>query len=288
MILIIDSGSTKSDWVLLKDSGNEYFSTIGLNPYFHSEELVYNTVCENEGLNEIKSQISLVFFYGAGCSSKELNKIIENGLQKVFIHAKIHIDHDLKACAYATYEGEPSISCIIGTGSNSCYFDGKEIYEEVPALGYILGDEGSGTYFGKQLLSMYLYKLLPKHIHEAFESQTGLTKDKIVDNVYMQPNANVYLASFMKFIVQFSNDPFVKEMIYEGFKKFIQIHVACYENHKQIKVHFVGSIAHLFRNELNEACKYYQVTLGQTIQKPIDGLINYHIKYILEGQKNVI
>ena len=288
MILIIDSGSTKSDWVLLKESGNENFSTIGLNPYFHSEELVYNTVCENEGLNEIKSQISLVYFYGAGCSSKELNKIIEAGLQKAFNNAKIYIDHDLKACAYATYEGEPSISCIIGTGSNSCYFDGLEIYEEVPALGYILGDEGSGTYFGKQLLSKYLYKLLPKHIHDALEAQTGLTKDIIVDHVYMQPNANVYLASFMKFIVQFSEDPFIKEMIFEGFKKFIEIHVACYENHKQIKVHFVGSIAHLFRNELDAACNYYQVTLGQTIQKPIDGLINYHVKYILEHHKNVI
>lgn len=288
MILIIDSGSTKSDWVLLKDAGNEYFSTIGLNPYFHSEDLVFNTVCENEGLNAIKSQISLIFFYGAGCSSTELNKIIENGLQKVFTDAKIHVDHDLKACAYATYEGEPSISCIIGTGSNSCYFDGKEIYEVVPALGYILGDEGSGTYFGKQLLSLYLYKLLPKHIQEAFESQTGLTKDIVVDHIYKQPNANVYLASFMKFIVQFSDDPFVKEMIYEGFKKFIQIHVVCYDNHKDVKVHFVGSIAHLFRNELREACKHYQVALGQTIQKPIDGLINYHIKYILKNQKHII
>lgn len=288
MIIIIDSGSTKSDWVLLNESENEYFSTIGLNPYFHSAQLVHDTVCENEGLNNIKSLITQVFFYGAGCSSVALNKIIEDGLKSVFTNAKIHVDHDLKACAYATYEGEPSISCIIGTGSNSCYFDGKNIYEEVPALGYILGDEGSGTYFGKQLLSKYLYKLLPKHIHEAFEAQTGLSKDIIIDNVYMQPNANVYLASFMRFIVQFAEDPFIKEMIFEGFKQFIQIHVACYENHKQIKVHFVGSIAHLFRKELDEACNFYQVKLGQTIQKPIDGLINYHLKYILQNQKNVI
>jgi glucosamine kinase len=288
MILIIDSGSTKSDWVLLNEQERTYFSTIGLNPYFHSSDLVYQTVCENEGLYALKDQISAVYFYGAGCSSTELNKVIENGLKRVFQQATVMVDHDLKACAFATYQGEPSISCIIGTGSNSCYFDGKEIYEEVPALGYILGDEGSGTYFGKKLLSNYLYKLLPKHIHQAIQDQLGLTKDEIVENVYMKPDANVYLASFMKFIIQFAEDSYVKAMILEGFKHFIQIHVACYENHKQIKVHFVGSIAHLFRAELEEACNFHNVQLGQTIQKPIEGLINYHIQYILKNHTNAI
>jgi glucosamine kinase len=287
MILIIDSGSTKSDWVLLNGSERAYFSTIGLNPYFHSSEVVLNTICAHENLFSIRNQVQKIFFYGAGCSSLALNDIIATGLQKVFTNANIVVDHDLKACAYATFQGSPAISCIIGTGSNSCYFDGKEIYEEVPALGYILGDEGSGTYFGKLLLSNFLYKRLPQNIHQAIEEQLELTKDIIVEHVYRKPDANVYLASFMKFIVQFSEEEYVKDMIYEGFKHFVKIHVTCYPKHKDVQVHFVGSIAHIFRSELEKACKYFGVELGQTIQKPIDGLIDYHIKYILSNKVTV-
>ena len=282
MILVVDSGSTKSDWVLLSDSGQETFSTMGLNPYFHSSEIVYTAVYENEGLNNIRSFVEKVFFYGAGCSSDALNQIIKNGLQKAFPSAKIVVDHDLKACAYATYEGDPAISCIIGTGSNSCYFDGSEVSEVVPALGYVLGDEGSGTYFGKQLLSNYLYKRLPENIQHAFYEETKLTKDQIVDHVYMQPNANVYLASFMPFIVKFAHDSYIKEMVFKGFKQFIDVHVCCYLNYKDVKVHFVGSIAALFREELKAACEVYSVNLGNTIQKPIDGLVRFHEQHLIE------
>lgn len=276
MILVVDSGSTKSDWVLLADSEQQIFSTIGLNPYFHSAEIVFNAVVENPGLNSIRKEIEHVFFYGAGCSSDALNQTIKNGLQIAFPKAIILVDHDLKACAYATYEGFPAISCIIGTGSNSCYFDGEEVSEVVPALGYVLGDEGSGTYFGKQLLSNYLYKRLPAHIQQAFFEETKLTKDQIVDHVYMQPNANVYLASFMPFIVKFAHDVYIKEMVFKGFKQFIDVHVCCYPNFKEVKVHFVGSIAALFNEELKAACELFEVNLGNTIQKPIDGLVRFH------------
>ncbi|MEY4522656.1 MAG: hypothetical protein RIT10_1841 [Bacteroidota bacterium] len=282
MILVVDSGSTKSDWVLLSDTEQQFFSTMGLNPYFHSEEIVFNAVCENEGLNQIRTAIEHVFFYGAGCSSEALNQIIVTGLQKAFPKAKILVDHDLKACAYATYEGSPSISCIIGTGSNSCYFDGNEVSEVVPALGYVLGDEGSGTYFGKQLLSNYLYKRLPNNIQQAFYDETKLTKDQIVDSVYMQPNANVYLASFMPFIVKFASDSYIKDMVFKGFKQFIDVHVCCYPNYKDVKVHFVGSIAALFHDELKAACEIFEVNLGNTIQKPIDGLVRFHEEHIIE------
>lgn len=281
MILIVDSGSTKSDWVLLSEAGQTFFSTMGLNPYFHTEEIVYDAVMENEGLCNIREGVQKVFFYGAGCSSDALNQIIERGLKKVFTNASVVVDHDLKACAFATYEGEPSISCIIGTGSNSCYFDGEELSEEVPALGYVLGDEGSGTYFGKQLLANYLYKRLPEHIYAALETM-GLTKDEIVDKVYMQPDANVYLASFMRFIITFAEDPYIKNMIFEGFKHFVQIHVCCYKNYQEVKTHFVGSIAHLFSEELESACAFYNVNLGNIIQKPIDGLVKFHELNLIE------
>lgn len=276
MILIADSGSTKSDWVLISGSEKKAFNTIGLNPFFHNEESVFEAIKSNDDLFLIRDEIKLIYFYGAGCSSEKLNAIIERGLNRVFVNAEIHVDHDLNACAYATYEGEPSISCILGTGSNSCYYDGKNVIEVVPALGYILGDEGSGTYFGKQLLSNYLYKRLPENIYKSFKEETGLTKDDIVSNVYMKPNANVYLASFMKFITKHADDEYIKEMFYEGFKRFNDIHVCCYSNYKDCKVHYIGSIAFLFADELKRACDFYDIQLGNIIRKPIDGLIRYH------------
>lgn len=276
MLLVVDSGSTKSDWVLISEQGNLSFSTMGLNPYFHDETTVQNAIQENEGLFQFAPEITELYFYGAGCSAPELNTIIERGLTAVFPNAKIHVDHDLMACAYATYTGTPAISCIIGTGSNSCFFDGITLSEEVPALGYILGDEGSGSYFGKQLLSNFLYKRLPDHIQSAFFAFSGLDKDQIINHVYLQPNPNVYLASMMKFIVQHAEDSYIKEMICNGFKHFVSIHVTCYSNYREVPVHFIGSIAYLFRNELEEACAAYQVTIGNIVQKPIDGLIQFH------------
>jgi len=278
MHLIVDSGSTKSDWVLLKGSSNESFNTMGLNPYFHSEETVYNAIAENLNLFSYRDEVTHLYFYGAGCSSEKLNQIIFGGLKRVFRNAEIEVDHDLKACAYATYENEPSISCIIGTGSNSCFFDGENVFEEVPALGYILGDEGSGAYFGKKLVANYLYHRLPKRINDALKNDMKLTKEDIVRNVYMEPDANVYLASFMRFIFEYSDDVFIKDMIFAGFKEFIKVHVCCYQDFKSHKVHFIGSIAYLFKDQLSDACDFYKVTMGQVIRKPIDGLINYHLE----------
>ncbi|MFK7786954.1 MAG: hypothetical protein AB8B56_17670 [Crocinitomicaceae bacterium] len=277
MHLIVDSGSTKSDWVLLKGSENESFYTMGLNPYFHSEDTVYEAIEKNEELFAYRYDVTHLYFYGAGCSSKELNQIIHGGLSRVFTKAEIVVDHDLRACAYATYENEPSISCIIGTGSNSCFFDGENVIEEVPALGYVLGDEGSGAYFGKKLVANYLYHKLPKRINDALKYDMKLTKDEIVRRVYMEKDPNVYLASFMKFIIQYAEDDFIKEMIYNGFKEFIEAHVCCYQDYKNYKVHFIGSIAYLFKNQLSDACDFHRAQMGQVIRKPIDGLISYHL-----------
>ncbi|MGB1647045.1 MAG: ATPase, partial [Crocinitomicaceae bacterium] len=167
----------------------------GFNPYFHSAEDISREISQHPDLILLADQIEHIYFYGAGCSSKKLNKIVENGLSTVFPSAKILVDHDLLACAYATYDGEPGISCILGTGSNSCFFDGKNLVEEVPALGYVLGDEGSGSYFGKYLLSSYLYKRLTEEINDAFEKKYNLSNATIVDKVYKECNANVYIAS---------------------------------------------------------------------------------------------
>lgn len=277
MILIADSGSTKCDWFLTDESGHSHsFNTIGLNPYFHDELFITVAIRQNKELNQWAPSVKNVYFYGAGCSSAALNEIIHKALHTVFINATIEIDHDMVAAAYATYDGKPCISCILGTGSNSCYFDGENVSEEVPALGYILGDEGSGSYYGKKLLSMYLYNQLPQHLHEILKNNYQLTKDEIITNVYMKPNANVYLASFMKFLSQHKSDNFVREMVYDGMLHFLKNHVCCFKQHKEVPVHFVGSIAWHFQDLLYLAANDLGIKIGRIIQKPIEELGKYH------------
>jgi len=181
------------------------------------------------------------------------------------------------ASAYATYSGEPCIACILGTGSNSIYMDDEKTYEEMPALAYILGDEGSGSYYGKRLLRAFLYKKLPQHLHDAFEDKYGLDKNIIFEHVYTQPNANVYLASFMKFISDHKSEPFFREMIIRGMRDFMQVHVCCFPNFKEVEVNFVGSISHFFEEELRIAAKEMDIHVGKVIRRPILGLVNYHI-----------
>lgn len=283
MILVADSGSTKCDWALIKPNKEIVeFNTMGFNPFFHSEELIINTLNENPEIKKHKSKIMYVFYYGSGSSTKDLKLKLQRALSNVFTEAKhIYSDHDLVASALATYDGEPCISCILGTGSNSCYFDGDVIREDVPALGHILGDEGSGSYFGKKLLAKYAYKQLPESLYNSFHNKYNLDKSTIFENVYMKPYANVYLASFMKFLSDNSKDPYVYEMISDGFYEFISIHVKCFKNAKELPIHFVGSVAYYFKEILEKVCLAQDLKLGKVIKRPIDGLIKYHIKNTL-------
>ncbi len=285
MIFIVESGSTKSDWVLLDDKNNQsFYSTMGFNPYFHSAEIIETELKKNSPMMLVAFEITEVYFYGAGCSSDKMNQIVKDGLTRVFPNAKINVDHDLVACAYATYLGRPGISCIIGTGSNSCYFDGKDVSEVVPALGYILGDEGSGSYFGKKLLSSYLYHQLPSHLAADFEDMYGLDKNAIVEKVYLEPNANVFIASFMPFIAKHHDEPFFQTMIEAGFKEFMRVHVCCYDNYKSADLHFVGSLAGIFRSALDRAAASLGLSVTSVIRKPVDGLVNYHLQYIFNNK----
>ena len=284
MIFIIESGSTKSDWVLVDKSKQTFYKTIGFNPYFHSSDVVATEVRKNKSIMSHVPDVSKIFFYGAGCSSEKLNEEIERGLQMVFPDAEIVVDHDLLACAYATYDGEPGISCIIGTGSNSCFFDGTDLSEEVPALGYVLGDEGSGSYFGKFLLSSFLYHRLPKDILEDFEASYQMTHAEIVTKVYKSDSANVFIASFMPFIVKHKNHEFFKQILIDGLKKFMEVHVCCYEDYLNTPVHFVGSLSALLENHLKVAANDLGIEIKSIIAKPVDNLVNYHLKYILKNQ----
>jgi hypothetical protein len=205
--------------------------------------------------------------------------VICRGLQGVFTNANIVVEHDLLGSAMATYDGEPCISCILGTGSNSCFFDGQSVYEEVPSLAYILGDEGSGSYFGKILLREYFYKKLPGDLLSAFEKEFQLTKEEVLQKVYREPNPNTYLAGFMRFIAVFRDHPHVKSWIIAGIREFIGIHVKCFANWQKVPVHFVGSIGHIFIDSLKEAARLEGLRLGRVIQKPIEGLAEYHLRF---------
>lgn len=278
MILVADSGSTKCDWLAI-DDGNNHFqtSTMGFNPFFHSTQLVEQKLAENELFSKIKSEIKEVYFYGAGCSSASRNEIVAKGLRSFFSSALcVHVDHDLTGAALATSQGEKGISCILGTGSNSCYFDGENVHEEVPALGYILGDEGSGSYFGKIMLSDWLYKRMPHELAAAFGIEYNLSKEGIFEDVHKKVNPNVYLAAFMPFVSKHKEHPYFKRMMYEGLVKFVNIHVWCFANFREVPVNFVGSVAYYFQDVLAEIAKNHNFTLGKVERRPIEPLALYH------------
>lgn len=280
--LIADSGSTKCDWILVDSGGRvlRQFSTMGFNPYFHSAERIADELSSVDAVEEIASQVSHVFFYGAGASSEGMREVVNGGLSSVFAEAEISVNHDLEGAAYSTYNGESAITCIIGTGSNSCYFDGALVSEEVPALAYILGDEASGSYFGKKLLAARLYNKLPPLMVEAFDSAFGLSKDDVLNRVYSRPDANVFLAGFMPFIGTFRGEGIVQAWLAEGFDAFLDVHVKCYQGWEQRPIHFVGSIGHFFELELRAALDRQGMRCGKIIRKPIDGLVAYHLKHV--------
>lgn len=278
MIVIADSGSTKTDWVILNSSGKvlHQTSTIGFNPVFHSSEFVLEHLNQNDDLNKIRKDVIQVFFYGAGCSSPSKKSILQSALKEYFENSNHYIGHDLEAAAIATYDKGPHIACILGTGSNSCYYDGVECLEKIPALGFILGDEASGAYFGKELVKTFLYHQLPEEIHANFIKTYQMDLDQIIDRVYRQPSPNVFLASLTPFIHQHLEDPTLQSIVAKGMNSFLSYHVLCYPEAKNVQTSFVGSIAYYFQDILRLEAEKLQISIGQIIQKPIDGLVKYH------------
>lgn len=275
MILVADSGSTKCDWVLLNEGKQVAYFTIGFNPLFHDAHFIESEIRKNAELLAVSDQVTEVYYYGASVSSPDRKAIVALALGNIFQHAAITVDHDMVGSVYATCGSEPGIACIIGTGSNSCFFDGSNISEKVPALGYILGDEAGGAWLGKQLLRDYLYHDVPDEI--ALELQNmGITKEVIFENVYKKPNANVYLASFARFLGKRQHLVYVQNLIATGFREFIKIHVCKFDNYKEVPVHFVGSVAFFSKDILQKVCAEFDIHLGVITNEPIHGLVNYH------------
>ncbi|ELR68263.1 hypothetical protein C900_00617 [Fulvivirga imtechensis AK7] len=279
MILIGISGSTKCDWRLVDDANIiKQVSTDGINPFFHSEEKIADTIRSAIDITNHADTLEAAFVYSAGCGSKSLQMIVKRAVSKVIPRAHHYVNHDIVASALATYEGTPSISCILGTGANSCYFDGDIVRQETPALDYILGDEGGGSYYGKKLLNAYLYKKLPAHIHVAFTERYNLSKDDILENVYMKPYGNVYLASFMKFIEKYKDEEYFQEMLQEGMNQFMDLYVTTFTKYQSVKTHFTGAISHIFQDILKPVAEEKGIMVGKIIKEPIDDLVQYHIK----------
>lgn len=277
MILVADSGSTKCDWIKI-DNGviGEKTSTPGFNPYFCDEEFVLHGLGANQELTAIKSSVTEIYFYGAGCSSTERNEVVRKALLRFFTAAKVTVDHDVFASVLATCGDLPGVACILGTGSNSCFFDGKVIHHNNYGLGYIMGDEGSGSYLGKKLITHYLYGILPESIRNAFEKQYTMSKEIMIENVYSKPGANVWLASFAKFLSENPSDPWVKKTVRKGFEEFFELYVCGYPNYKKLDIHFVGSIAHYFEDILREVGAGCDARVGKVIRHPINGLADYY------------
>ncbi len=285
MFIVVESGSTKADWMIVNGTSQSTHNTMGFNPYFHTKEDILIELNAQLELDVIKDNVQEIFFYGAGCSSPEMNAVIEKALKEFFTNAKIEVNHDLSASAYACYNNKPEIACILGTGSNSCMYDGKIVSEEVPALSYILGDEGSGAYFGKALIADYLYKRLPEVMAKEFELE-DLDKDTIFENVYQKPNANVFIASLASILIRHKNMKYSQDLIKKGFQHFIDNHVKCYKNYHNYEVNFVGSIASLLQAELKEVCKENGLVVGCIIRRPLDRLVKYHQKKTGDGYTN--
>jgi N-acetylglucosamine kinase-like BadF-type ATPase len=278
MIIVAESGSTKCDWLINHNDGKVLEThTMGFNPFFHQPDEILTYLRGNQDLSQVASKATAVYFYGAGCSSPDRNEVILSALVQFFRNAHCEVNHDLNASAFATWDGNPAITCIIGTGSNSCYYDGVSVSEQVPALGYILGDEGSGSYFGKKLIADYLYKRLPKELQDAFFEQYKLQKEEIFHQVYNTNKANVFLASFMRFIVPHKEHAYIREMVYEGLSRFAEIHICCYSNFREVPVHFVGSVAFYFTEILQQVAVEKGFSLGKIDKNPGMSLLKYHL-----------
>ncbi|MCF6212521.1 MAG: N-acetylglucosamine kinase [Flavobacteriaceae bacterium] len=280
MIIIADSGSTKTNWLVLSKAGEELYSlrTEGLNPAVFPKELLEERIFSNKELVAIKGKIEKVNFFGAGCGTEAPTSILLSVLESIFTNAKITIKEDTAVAVYATADKKPAIVCILGTGSNCSYFDGETIHQKIVSLGYIIMDDASGNYYGKQLLRDYYFGKMPKDLADKFEERFNLDADFIKENLYRKSNPNTYLACFGHFMVDYKAHTYHQELIKKGLRLFVENQVFQYEKASELPIHFVGSIAYFLRNEIAEVLKEYNLTLGVIERHPIRGLVKKHFK----------
>lgn len=290
MILIADSGSTKTDWILVASDGTQTeLHTDGINPARDARDIIYN-VLYHDLLTQIPSDISCeelsrsgcqgsegaVYFYGAGCI-EPFSQTVRSVLKDLFPCCKVEVESDLLGAARALCGHEPGIACILGTGSNSCLYDGRDIIMHTPPLGYILGDEGSGSFLGKVLVNGLFKGVLPDELKQAFCNKYGMELPGIIGHVYREPSANRFLASLVPFIVEHRNHPSIHDLLVDAFRQFFVRNVAIY-GHKEMPIHCVGGIAYQFADELSEAAASEGMQMGRIMLRPIQSIVQYHLQ----------
>ena len=283
MILVVDSGSTKTDWISIDDKGSVLFSTqtLGLNPQVLSSEILNERIINNYDLYQNRKEVTKLFFYGAGCGVSSSKKRIDKIFREIFSNAELDIKEDTYAAVYSAFKpGDSSIVCILGTGSNCTYYNGKDIEQRVVSLGYILMDEASGNFFGKQLIRSYYFREMSEEHSSAFENEFDLDPDTVKENIYRKENPNAYLATFAKFLIDRKNHPIMKGIIRNGLKRFIEHQILQFDNCKEVPIHFVGSISFYLQDEIKDILADYELTIGRIIKRPIDGLLNHHKQQI--------
>jgi len=280
MIVIADGGSTKTNWCLINESGRKiHFNTEGYNPYFAKQDYIENSLRTTlpDSLDPLK--LDEVYYYGAGCSTDGNKKIVADAMQKVFVNAKINVDHDLLASCRALLGDEPGFAAILGTGTNTCLYDGKGIALNIDSLGYFLGDEGSGSNIGKRLLADYMKGFMPKGLSESFFNIYGLSNEDIFDNIYNKPLPNRFCASFSKFLYDFKTvyTEYAEDVIDTAFTAFFEKLVIHYPNYNKHLLNVVGSVGYSFRDRLSVVADKYEMGVGKIIRSPIDDLVEYHL-----------
>lgn len=278
MILVADSGSSKTDWMGYSPEGQISFNTQGINPYFLNAHDIFKLFSKKKEIATYADKVREIYFFGAGCSSPDKIEVISNGISSFFTNAYISVEHDLLGSAYATCGDKKGLTCILGTGSNISYYDGKEVHNGAHGLGYVLGDEGAGTYFGRKMITSFLYGTMPKELSLAFENAYQVDKETVITNIYQKPFPNTYLASISRFMASYSEHPWIQDVLREGFQKFVDTNIKDYSNYRQLDCHFVGSVAFYYQDVLREVCLANEVKVGKIYQKPIEGIYNYILK----------
>jgi N-acetylglucosamine kinase-like BadF-type ATPase len=283
MILVVDSGSTKTDWIALDDKGKEIFSTqtLGLNPQMLSNEILNERIKNNFDIYKNRKSVNKLFFYGAGCGVDSTQDRILKVFKSIFINSQFDIKEDTYAAVYSAVDiGTPSIVNIIGTGSNCSYYDGKDVIQKVQSLGYVLMDYASGNYYGKYLIRAYYFNKMPEYLRKDFAKNYDLSPNTIKNKLYREENPNTYLAGFAKFLIDNKSNEYFKEIIFKGLERFIDYQILQYDDFSKVDIHYVGSIAYYLKDEITRIGKKYNLRTGRFIQRPITGLVDYHKRNI--------
>ena len=275
-ILIADSGATKAEWCLLTNGKKKTIITQGISPYFLNTEQITELLLKELKPKLKNVEVDEVYYYGTGCANPVNAKSVKKAVSKVFERAKVDVNHDLMAAARALCGRKKGVACILGTGSNSCYYDGKKIVKNSPGLGYVLGDEGSGAYLGKKVIQYYLYGTFDEELKGRFDLTYTTNTAEILDNVYKKPLPNRYLASYAKFLAENRGHYMIENIIEDGLNDFFFNHLCKYRETWTLPVNFAGSVAFGFKDVLQQLCNSYEFELGKIMKNPMEGLVAYH------------